>query len=270
MLKNFCILFFIKIKYLILKHTRFQKNKNKYEKFKKLDKDKIISSININGFCIIDNYFDEKECDQIINEINVFIARCPDLVWNKMNLSDQRIFGFNNVSGLVDKFFKSIEILEIANAYISCRMESIFTIAAKINFQQGNLGSGGNWHRDSVNPSLKSMVYLVDVDLKNGPFEIVTKSNSFFEIINDSKKMNISNIKDTRFNDPQVNKIENFSNRKKTLKAKKGSLIIFDGSFIHRGRPLSEKNRYAITNYYYPVGKMTQEKYPTRPQVFKR
>ena len=269
MLKNFCILIFIKIKYLILKHTRFQKYENKYEKFKKLEKNKIVNSINMNGFCIINDYFNEKECDQIIYEIDTFITKHPDLVWNKLNLSDQRIFGFNNVSSLVDRFFKSIEILEIANSYISCKMESVFTMAAKINFKHGNLGSGGNWHRDSVNPSLKSMVYLVDVDQKNGAFEIITKSNSFFEIINDSKKMNIFNINDTRFDDMRVNKIENFYNRKKTLKAKKGALIIFDGSFIHRGKPLMEKNRYAITNYYFPVGKMTQKKYPVRPQVFK-
>ena len=61
-------------------------------------------------------------------------------------------------------------------------MESVFTMAAKINFKHGNLGSGGNWHRDSVNPSLKSMVYLVDVDQKNGAFEIITNQTRFSKL----------------------------------------------------------------------------------------
>ena len=34
------------------------------------------------------------------------------------------------------------------------------------------------------------------------------------------------------------------------------------------GKPVETGSRYAITNYYFPIGKMTQEKYPVRPQVF--
>ena len=36
----------------------------------------------------------------------------------------------------------------------------------------------------------------------------------------------------------------------KTCAGKKGDLIIFDGSGIHRGKPLNENHRYAITHYY--------------------
>ena len=36
----------------------------------------------------------------------------------------------------------------------------------------------------------------------------------------------------------------------KTCTCKKGDVIIFDGTGIHRGKPLEGGQRYAITNYY--------------------
>ena len=36
------------------------------------------------------------------------------------------------------------------------------------------------------------------------------------------------------------------------ITGKAGTLILFDASLIHRGRPLEEGCRYALTNYYYP------------------
>ena len=86
MLKNYCTLFLIKIKYLILKHTRLQKYRNKYEKFKKLDKDKIISSININGFCIIDNYFNLFRKIMIDALVRLVFNWCPFKVFYNPNI----------------------------------------------------------------------------------------------------------------------------------------------------------------------------------------
>ena len=44
------------------------------------------------------------------------------------------------------------------------KIENAFTMAAKIVFNDRNKGSGGGWHRDSINPSVKAMLYLNDVD----------------------------------------------------------------------------------------------------------
>ena len=35
-----------------------------------------------------------------------------------------------------------------------------------------------------------------------------------------------------------------------TLIAQPGDLIVFDGTGIHRGKPLKSGERYAMTNYY--------------------
>tara|TARA_Y100000768_G_C23432724_1_gene431250 strand:- start:46 stop:474 length:429 start_codon:yes stop_codon:yes gene_type:complete len=141
-------------------------------------------------------------------------------------------------------------------------------MANKLNYVSQNKGSGGGWHRDSIVPNIKSLVYLVDVDTDIGPIEIVKDSNKFQNILLDNKKMNNKLLLNTRFTEDQVKKIDNFDERLVSIKAKKGTMIIFDGSNIHRGRPIKKNVRYAITNYYFPIGKMTQKKYPLRPQIF--
>ena len=54
----------------------------------------------------------------------------------------------------------------------------------------------------------------------------------------------------TRFSDYEL-KILN-KEKKITLTGKAGTLILFDGSLIHRGKPVLEGKRYALTNYYFP------------------
>ena len=52
-----------------------------------------------------------------------------------------------------------------------------------------------------------------------------------------------------RFSDQELNVL---NKEKITLTGKAGTLILFDGSLIHRGKPVLEGKRYALTNYYFP------------------
>ena len=158
--------------------------------------------------------------------------------------------------------------MQVANGYINYKLDNIFTMANKVSFVEENYGSGGGWHRDGINPSIKSLIYIDDVKSNNGPLQIILHSNKFNNIFLDNRNMNKKNYLDIRFKNKEVTKIENFHGRLKEFNLKKGSLIIFDGCNIHRGKPVETGSRYAITNYYFPIGKMTQEKYPVRPQVF--
>ena len=63
-------------------------------------------------------------------------------------------------------------------------MKNIFTLAGKTSFTKvNNFGSGGGWHRDSINPSFKSMLYLTDVNTGDGNLQIIQESNKFKNII---------------------------------------------------------------------------------------
>ena len=50
----------------------------------------------------------------------------------------------------------------------------------------------------------------------------------------------------------------NFSNKISTFCKKRGTAIIFDGTGIHRGKPINQGKRYAITNYY----RQSDEEFP--------
>ena len=48
----------------------------------------------------------------------------------------------------------------------------------------------------------------------------------------------------TRFNEKEINKLVKYKNYKiKTIKARAGSVILFDGSNLHRGAPIKTKKK---------------------------
>jgi hypothetical protein len=49
--------------------------------------------------------------------------------------------------------------------------------------------------------------------------------------------------------------------RLKTFTASAGTLILVDTSSIHRGMPILEGCRYALTNYYFPKSRIDQSLY---------
>lgn len=122
-------------------------------------------------------------------------------------------------------------------------------MANKTKFINNNLGSGGGWHRDNLLKQYKSILYLVDVDHSNGPFQLIEKSQKFSQVLKDSLKMK-TDVRTYRFKEKQINSIK--KNRTVTIEGKAGTLIIVDTSAIHRGSPLKLGTRYALTNYYYP------------------
>ena len=59
------------------------------------------------------------------------------------------------------------------------------TKANKVKYNKNNLGSGGGWHRDDFNFQFKAILYLNDVSMDNGPFQLIENSNGLINIIKD-------------------------------------------------------------------------------------
>ena len=124
-----------------------------------------------------------------------------------------------------------------------------FLMANRVCFKKNNKGSGGGWHRDSLNRrQLKFMIYLNDVESNNGPFEYVLKTHTAMNKFATNHFL----TKKTRYTDSEM---EDYKQKfpSKLYTAKKGTCIIFDSSGLHRGTPLRETGgvRYAITKYMY-------------------
>lgn len=124
--------------------------------------------------------------------------------------------------------------------YLGKKVKSWFLMANRVRYVKGNMGSGGGWHRDSpFSPQVKFIWYLSDVGSQNGPFEYIEKSNS--NGIQNRKKYPIG---ETRFDEVYDTPI--------SVTGKEGNLLICDTHCIHRGRPIENGTRYAITLYTSP------------------
>jgi len=183
-----------------------------------------------NGYIVKKKFLSEQECDHLISQ---FRDQEESMLWKDKVGSDSRWYR----NGFLLTPEQSREHDLFARQYIGRKIVG-FDMMGNVSFKEGNLGSGGGWHRDSVNRrQLKFMVYLSDVDVENGAFEYVAGSHKLL-----SKVTTNFFRRSSRYNT---------SFQGDLLTGKKGTLILFDSSGLHRGTPLSRGERWAITRYYF-------------------
>ena len=206
-----------------------------------------------NGYSIINNFFSRNDCFEIIKELDNFISKNNKYLKYNNDYSDLRVFGINNSDiTFVNKFHEDQMFKEIGENFFECRIKNFFTMFGKTSYKENNPGSGGGWHRDGINHTYKAMIYLSDVDESNGAFQIIRDSNRLANIIRDHNYLNNKKLLDTRFTDQDINSlIKNYKYLVNTISGKAGTVLLFDGSLLHRGSPLKKGKRYALTNYYY-------------------
>jgi hypothetical protein len=73
---------------------------------------------------------------------------------------------------------------------------------------------------------------------------------------------------DTRFENEEVMKLINFDQKKiMRITGKAGTLILVDTSLLHRGSPIKNGIRYALTNYFYPTFSINLYKDKFSPRI---
>ena len=233
-------------------------------------KKKALYEIKKNGFYVYKNFFSTDECSFFISLINDFIVKKYDEVTVFKDF-DNRIYGFEVWNSRIDAFLKNKFFLDIFNVYASTgNLSRSHTLGQKTYFKEGNPGSGLGWHVDhTILKYPKAMVYLCDVDKNNGAFQYINGTHNFFKKINIRLK-NDFDFNQNFFSEDEISKIiENNNLFCSTIEANAGSVILFDGSGIHRGSPLKNKLRYSMTNYYY-FGVNGGDNFPLikKPNVF--
>ena len=258
--------------YLRYKKYQFY-NYRKYNYKFKFDTihDSEIKKLKDDGYVLIKNFLSIDECLKIKKIIQEFIENKPNLLWRDKLDSDNRIFGAENISKdfslLVEKFIKFTK--EIGEHYLNQKIQLYMTMANRTLFKNDNFGSGDGWHKDSYSKQFKSILYLNDVSKDNGPFQIVKNSRSDFFLM--KLFLNLRNkYPSTRFEDSEIRKIlKNYENQIVEFTAPAGSLILADTSLIHRGKPLINGTRFALTNYFYPKEKFSDYKDHFKPMIKK-
>jgi hypothetical protein len=238
------------------------------------EQQKILDKLRTDGILLIENYFSHDFCQSVIECIDNYILHKNDSIdniwttiqnnpnayktgvlqgdgtsyWIDKHKSDHRIVHAELLSSHLNQQFSSNEFfLQIARLMLANQVEFNFTMANRTRFAEGNLGSGGGWHRDkNYQHGFKALVYLNDVTDDNGPFEYIRTTFSLKNHILDFPYPD-----KYQFTDEEI---QAFLNQNKELlykvKGKAGSLVLFNTNGIHRGSPILKGERYAITNYY--------------------
>lgn len=236
--------------------NKFKSNKTDLQNkaisiLKKLDKD---------GFCIINNFWDKYKCLEGIKEVEKILINYPKYLHSE-NKSDLRVFGAENISSVIGSFSKDKLLIEIANEYNKKNTKLGFTLGAKINYSLNNKGSGEGWHRDGFYRQFKALLYLNDVGIRNGPFQLIKDSHKCGNLIKDINKGDLKYMQ-YRLSEDEISKlISNNPSRLRTILGEKGTLILVDTSMLHRGAPIKEGYRYVLTNYYYTKNQIDKELY---------
>lgn len=151
---------------------------------------------------------------------------------------EERIFGVEILSS-------DLEILRLNLTERLCKHFGLSADGAysslmynHIRANEQNIGSGGSWHRDSNQCQYKAIMYLSDVSEKTGPFEYVIETGiqKWWRILKNGLNL--------RYGDDKSlvgDKIVGVA----------GTTLFADTSRLHRGSPIQQGERHALTLYFY-------------------
>tara|TARA_B100000519_G_scaffold155515_1_gene136853 strand:- start:584 stop:1300 length:717 start_codon:yes stop_codon:yes gene_type:complete len=223
-----------------------------------LDLNKIRTSIKKNGFSTLGEIQSNDYCDSVRKIIDSLSDN--DGVEHNFDESEHRIWKAHEKSDLINYFF------DFSNQVISSTIEkqSIANdILAIRNFQLPNKSSSninGRWHMDSFNHQLKIFLFLKDVNLSNGPLEIIPgtqRLNFKLKSLCKGYVFSLSNFLSSngereyqKINDNYIEFLIENGFKVNSFTITKGTVVIVDTSALHRAKPCIGGSRYALTSYY--------------------
>ena len=224
--------------------------------------DHLVRQLRRNGCAILPSYYDAGRCARMVAEIDHIVETQPDAVRRDAMDADHRVFGAERASSILAEFHNDPLLLSVGEAYRRGPLRNFSTLAGRLRPKSGNLGSGQGWHRDAFHFQFKAMVYLTDVTPQSGPFQFLSGSHRALQVVRDTIAGHLDGIPQSRITEEQSQRlIAANPARLQTFAAKRGTVILFDSSGIHRGAPIQSGERYALTNYYFEPDQVTPERF---------
>lgn len=221
--------------------------------------ERIVRQIIDRGYAIEENFLSDATVDRLVAEADEIYKTQRKFI--KVEYEDERLYGIDRLSkvfhlpeemSLPDRLYRKFEL--------SWR-KGWFQLFGRLKASEGNLGSGGGWHRDSpFSHQFKSIIYLTDVtSLENGPFEFIPQSHLKPSIERFTKFLGLAPSV-YRFTDEQITRAERAGvvAERVPILGRRGTMLMVDTRGLHRGRPILQGSRMALTRYYhkgrYPRG----------------
>ena len=135
------------------------------------------------------------------------------------------------------------------------------TLGGRITASATNTGSGDGWHRDAHGHQFKAILYLSDASERNGPFQYLLGSHKLWRMAVDTVFGDLPQAPNTRYAAADIERAAaRLHLTMQSFPAAAGTLLLVNTAGIHRGMPLREGTRYALTNYYYNPVNVDEER----------
>lgn len=212
----------------------------------------INKALNTDGITIEKNFFNSEQCKHLRNKIDTYISKGESNVWQDELGADNRVYFINEIDSDFEKFYSNPIIRDALLKYTGTSKPNGMLLAARIDAKEGNLGSGGGWHRDSpITHQFKAICYLSDVGAGNGPFQFVKGSHRKINVIKSYLK-GIFKVGQYRFTEKDIEQYLSFNNSKVSdIIGPEGTLVFADTKGLHRGKPIEEGSRYVLFCYFW-------------------
>lgn len=204
------------------------------------------------GVCIEPGFMSPELCREYIHKIDTMISDGSVNVWQDDSAADNRIYFIDTIDSDFCDFYENKRIRSVLRDYIGIENPVGMLLAAKINFQDGNVGSGGGWHRDSpVTHQFKAVCYLNDVNNENGPFQYIKASHTKFNVIKNYVNK-VFKPGQYRFTEQEVERyLQKNDAEVDSITGAAGTLVYADTKCIHRGKPVESGTRYVLFCYFW-------------------
>ena len=206
------------------------------------------------GYVVLENFFNTEQLNNMLLEFDrIFIEHK-----NKIELldkegcsNDERIFNAEKYSNfLKDIITNNPYFNNFVQKYTNRVPSNKKMLINLLTYEDGKIkNSGAGWHRDNHDCQFKVIIYLSDVTTENGNFQFITNSSKRHIGYPTPRTPNYN----TRFSDETIYKLLNDHKECEIVNicGKKGTCIMVDTTYIHRGNIIKNGERKAITQYYF-------------------
>lgn len=209
---------------------------------------RILAEVMSQSACVIPGFLSSERCAELRAELDRVIQEYD--VWTDDVQSDHRVFGIERLSKQMDQHYQNDSIVRILKLHDRSQACNGFLMGNHVEAKEGNLGSGSGWHRDdSIRRQTKAILYLSDVTEENGPFEYIEGSHKPLDVVGGVARSWFG-YGQNRFTEDEIAQVlEHQSHKQRTITGEAGTLVFVNTHCIHRGRPIVQGSRYALTHY---------------------
>ena len=211
------------------------------------DEQNCVEQIKQNSAFVIEKYWPREKALQVRDQLAELHHKNEPYVLGDASKDELvRIYHIERVFPDLKEFRFDPFILNIASAY-----NGFSSYSGALVYQHDTIfgREKSHYHVDTFVRQFKSMLYLDDVDVGNGPFSYIPGSHRKRELFMKKQILGNDNTKNNVFDDSEV---QSMLNDEKQVCVPAGSLLMFDTGCIHRGAPQEDSSRSVLMNYIIP------------------